>query len=320
MKNSKKLTIPANRVWTEFHKSPQLASSKTFPLTKDMRVFTMGSCFAMEIRKALAKKGFVIYPDYLSVDFDQNTQVFDRVPERPFIAHYDTFVIRQEIETALGEFRDRDSSFWLVKEAGVNERTGIPDLYQDPLRKVVYSTTHDGLRRLASNIDTAIRLGVEQSDVYVITLGLTEVWQHNKTGRYLCQSPYSGGGGNSGMATFRQSTFEENYANIRAILEMLFSRYPNKRVVLTVSPVPLSASYSATDIFTANLESKSILRAVAGQICREYDNAFYFPAYEIANLLPTRKVFESDGRHVLPQFAERVVALFEASYSEATIQ
>ena len=50
---------------------------------------------------------------------------------------------------------------------------------------------------------------------------------------------------------------------VKAALDLLFSRYPEKNVVLTVSPVPLAMTYASTDIGTANMESKSILRAVA---------------------------------------------------------
>ena len=313
--SKQKMALPHYQEWLAFNKTPSLHIPKKLRLTKESKVFTIGSCFAQEIRTALLKRGYALFPDYLSVNFDTKTQVFDGLPERSFTAHYDTFTIRQEFETAFGVFSDRATSFLKVKDARINEKYNAPVLFQDPLRKVNYAATAEHLKDLASQIDGAMRTGVEQSDVYVITLGLTEVWQHNISGRHFCQSPYAGGGGGIGMATFRQSTFQENYDNVKAVLDMIFARYPQKHVILTVSPVPLGVTYSQTDIFTANLESKSILRAVAGQICRQYENAIYFPAYEIANLLaPTGQVFEADLRHVLPSFAEQVVNFFETVF------
>src|SRR5262249_19790413 len=95
-------------------------------------------------------------------------------------------------------------------------------------------------------------------------------------------------------------------------------RFPQKHVVITVSPVPLARTFSPYDVGTANLESKSILRAVAGQIAREYaDRVSYFPSYEMATILPI-PVYKPDKRHVLPTFADQVVGEFIRLFSAGT--
>ena len=66
---------------------------------------------------------------------------------------------------------------------------------------------------------------------------------------------------------------------------------------------------------TASTESKSILRAVAGQVTREYArNVTYYPAYEMAQFSRER-VFGRDGRHVVPEFVNRVVGGFVGAFS-----
>jgi len=62
----------------------------------DTKIFAMGSCFAVEIRRALRQKGLAVYPDYPGITFDPATQMAGRLPERDNINHYDTFVIRQK--------------------------------------------------------------------------------------------------------------------------------------------------------------------------------------------------------------------------------
>ncbi len=303
------------REWGDFCKAPSLTITARKLIEPTTKIFTMGSCFAMEIRRAMERKGYDVYPRYRDVPLNPARHIFDQVPEREFVPHYDTFVIRQEFEAALGVWTDRDASFWEVRDAFINQRTGRDVISQDPTRKQTYAKNHESLKDLSSMIDAVIRQGIIESQLIVITLGLTEVWRHNLTGRYLCRPPNTGMGGGGGLATFRQSTFVENYANVKATLDLLFSRYPEKNVVLTVSPVPLAMTYASTDIGTANMDSKSILRAVAGQICREYaERVTYFPSYEMATIMPW-PVFQEDKRHVLPEFADRVVNTFQSVFS-----
>ncbi len=303
-------TAPDYRYWADYKRSPLLAIEKRPLLDAGTKVFTMGSCFAMEVRRALIEKGFDVYPKYRDLQFDKATQIFDKLPERDAIAHYDTFSIRQEFEAAFGLFPDRAAGFCAVEGNLVNQHLNAATAYQDPYRKLNYAVDLPRLEDLAAKIDRMLYDGIAKAEVLVLTLGLTEVWRHNRTGRYFCRPPGSGYGGGKGEATFRQSTFVENYENMRATLDLLFKHFPEKQIVLSVSPVPLERTYAKTDIGTANLESKSILRAVAGQICREYaKNVMYLPSYEMATIIPG-PVFQEDGRHVLPEFVDQVMSAF----------
>jgi hypothetical protein len=305
------------RYWGDYIRSPALMVASRPLLKPGSRVFTMGSCFAGELRHALKRAGFSVYPDYLSVKFDPATSVFNHVPKRDWIEHYDTFVIRQEFEAAFGVWTDRADGIWELSNMPANKFFKADIVYQEPCRKIIYSKTFEGAARLSANIDIAIRQGLEQSDIIVLTLGLIEVWQHNLTGRFLCRPPHTGYGGRMDLATFRQSTFLENYANVKGTLDLLFANFPQKQVILSVSPVPLGATFTAMDVATANTESKAVLRAVAGQICREYaDRVSYFPAYEMATVLPG-PVFMEDKRHVLPGFADNVVASFMNAFGKS---
>ena len=44
-------------------------------------------------------------------------------------------------------------------------------VFQDPYRKKCYATSKDLLARMSDNITQRIRDGIEQADLYIITLG-----------------------------------------------------------------------------------------------------------------------------------------------------
>ena len=52
-------------------------------------------------------------------------------------------------------------------------------------------------------------------------------------------------------------------------------------ILLTVSPVPLTATASGSHVLVSSTYSKSVLRAVAGDLCSECKHIDYFPSYEI---------------------------------------
>jgi hypothetical protein len=70
-------------------------------------------------------------------------------------------------------------------------------------------------------------------------------------------------------------------------------------VILTVSPVPLTATNSGRHVLAATMESKSILRAVAGQLRSGNPWVDYFPSYEIiSSPVFGGKFFEANLRSV----------------------
>jgi hypothetical protein len=109
--------------------------------------------------------------------------------------------------------------------------------------------------------------------------------------------------------TFEYSTYEQNYENISAVCSLIQDRFPEKKILLTVSPVSLKRTYSGNDIVLANTESKSTLRAVAAAISREFSNVTYWPSYEIAL---ARDIYEQDGRHVTAEGVKTIVDTFLA--------
>src|SRR5437868_3471775 len=92
--------------WPHFKQAATYPVRRQKPLPKAPKLFTIGSCFAIEIRKAFQALGLTVYPDYVSVRHDPATQVFDKIPPQAALMHYDTFSILQEFECAFGLWTD----------------------------------------------------------------------------------------------------------------------------------------------------------------------------------------------------------------------
>jgi hypothetical protein len=94
------LSRTPNSDWAGSQRGSRITFDRAPVLRKTDKVFAIGSCFAVEIRRALQARGFDVYPKYDDIDFDPKTQKLGKMPARDNINHYDTFTIRQEFEHA----------------------------------------------------------------------------------------------------------------------------------------------------------------------------------------------------------------------------
>jgi len=150
----------------------------------DAKIFAMGSCFAVEIRKALNDLGFDVLPKYYDIEFDRTVMKLSGLPARDSINHYDTFTIRQEFERAFAPQEPRQEDYWRVDSKVFSD--GIAAVYQDPARKLVFGRDLEAAFEATRKLDACLHAGIMEADVYIITLGLTEVWKNLRNGRYAC--------------------------------------------------------------------------------------------------------------------------------------
>jgi hypothetical protein len=149
------------------------------------------------------------------------------------------------------------------------------------------------------------------ADVYVITLGLIATWRNTASGLHACTYPGVGGGGGAAQTELHVAGFQENYDNLRRICDLVFGQFPNRHIILTVSPVALESTFREMDVVLANMESKCTLRAVAGQICREFPNVHYLPSYE---LFMYHDLFHDNGRHATRDAVGVVLDMFSRCF------
>jgi hypothetical protein len=306
---------PLNRQWEHARRGRLITMRPTPLVTKSTRIFTIGSCFAMEIRRQLQAGGYRSLPDFSGVSIDRAHQFAGGIPDNERFVYYDTFTIRQEFDKAFGLWKQDADSYWRVTNRPLNASMNWPVAFQDPHRKLCFADSLEGMDDARRQVDQAIAAGIHEADLYIITLGLIEVWRIKASGRYCCRPAGSAGAGGVLETEFRLSSFEENLENMQHVFRTLFQHYPNRQVVLTVSPVALEATHTDSDVVVANTESKALLRAVAGRLCREFKNVHYFPSYEYALY---GDVFEEDGRHVKKQEVTNILNFFFAAFGDGS--
>jgi len=98
---------------------------------------------------------------------------------------------------------------------------------------------------------------------------------------------------------FRVSRYAENLKNLERIHEIMATHNAHCKILLTVSPVNLWATFRPDcDVISASCNSKSTLRAVADEFTARHANVFYFPAFEMATVYQplSGRTYFSEGR------------------------
>jgi hypothetical protein len=277
----------------------------------DTRIFAMGSCFAVEIRNALRARGQRVLPDYFRIQYPADRASIGKLPQRDNVNHYDTYSIVQEFERAFGEAPASSFPPLDVLPGRLAKRLGSSARWQDPYRREVYAVSRDTIESVSDSITQAIGEGIHQADVYILTLGLIESWADAVSGRHVWSEKVRRLVSDPERIRFHHTSYDENLGNLRRICDLIHHHYPERPVVLTVSPVALGETFSGMDVVSANTLSKSLLRTVAGQIQREYPSVRYWPSYELAQ---RNDIFEPDGRHVKVPTVSHIVQTFLENY------
>ncbi len=256
----------------------------------------MGSCFAREVKNHLVARGFNYVQTAEGPNARHGSAAWDRV--------YNTFCIRQEFERALDTFAPAE---------GCWESKGR--LF-DPHRKAVrWRSPEHREEELAEHRRTAA-LALTSAEVIVLTLGVNEVWYSREDGSVFFQVPPADVF-DPERHGFRLATVEENVRNLERVEALLDQVNPGARLILTVSPVPLRATFRHdTDAVCASFESKATLLVATREFVRRSERAYYFPSYEIV-LAAVPQPFEEDGRHVRPETVAAVMDVFEYQFLRA---
>jgi hypothetical protein len=249
-------------------------------IREDTRVIGVGSCFARYFILWLAENGF-------------NKSV-DTSPYNALMRYGATFespaVIAQQFRWAFDEFSPGDV-VWIGKDKEVFEAN-------EERRQLVRDT-------------------LQKTDLLLLTLGLSEIWFDRKTGeplwRALTRRHYD-----PERHVFRVETMQDTKRHLEKIEALRAKHLPNLKIVYTLSPVRMTATFRPVSAITANSVSKAILRSALDEFLREHADVlnrdvFYFPSYEIVHDY-FRDPFEEDNRHVTNFVASHVVQTFARHY------
>lgn len=110
----------------------------------------------------------------------------------------------------------------------------------------------------------------------VVTLGLAEVWRERGGNVFWRGIPE--GGFIPSLHECVVSSVQDNVDNLKRICELL----PDKKIIFTLSPVPLKATFLDRPALISNCVSKSVLRVALEEFFRlEIPNTYYWPSYEL---------------------------------------
>jgi hypothetical protein len=257
-----------------------------FSIEAGERIFTIGSCFARHVEEELIARGFQLPARQL---LEAGT-VADATLD--VLNLFGTPSILNELTWALDPAQPftPEDHFLEVR----------PGRYVDPHLPIHVSPAP--WEKAVSRRAAIAQLMATAADcrVVIITLGLSELWFDAATGHYLNHIPRP-----SVLRQFPDRfelhvlSFEETRSFLeRALLLLRATGRSDKRMLLTVSPVPLTATHRPTDVMVANAYSKSVLRCAAEEMTLKYEWADYYPSYESVTLSDRRVAWDADLIHV----------------------
>jgi len=247
-------------------------------------IVAFGSCFANNISNFLQERGYNV-----STRKDDLAYI-----SRMGAGMVNTFAIRQQFEWA-----------WLNKS---------------PQTQLWH-----GYDALALGYDEKVRLKtvklLDKSDVFIITLGLAEVWYDEPTEEVFWRAVPKAHF-DASRHKFRLSSVAENLKNLNAIYSLIREHRPDAKIVFTLSPIPLVATFRDISCEMANVTSKSILRVALDEFMRSINDAnervFYFPSYEIV-LNAFNNQFMEDRRHIHKHVLDFNMKVFEKYFCKSRI-
>lgn len=283
-----------------------------FRVTRADRVATAGSCFAQHIARHIGKAGFNYFvtetPHPLVAGFagDHNYGVFS--------ARYgNIYTSRQLLQTfrrAYGLFTPSDDA-WPAGDGRVI----------DPFRPTIQPGGFACLAEFHADRRqhlAAVRRMVEELDVLVFTLGLTETWYCKQDGVVYPVCPgVSGGVFDAAAHGFMNMRVSEVMQDLNETIALVRGHNAAARFILTVSPVPLIATMEDRSVLTSTTYSKSALRAAAEEVAAAHDGVAYFPSYEVITGAYTRGAYFTEGlRDVTEAGVAHVMRLFLRHYAD----
>jgi hypothetical protein len=293
----------------------QIDHAPKFKLTKEMPVFTMGSCFAREVENVLAGLGVPLLLKGHGVEakfyesWNEQTQTGGGVPaghlSRGAYNKYSVHAMAHEIDRVI---HGSD-----LPQKGLIEVA--PDKWFDPQSAGLPPTDLDTALSLRGNIESATSR-IRNADVVFLTLGLVESWIDNELGVPLNRAP----GGMGFMRIRDRLEFVDHGFQVisecmeKLIIDIRQELNPNMKFIVTVSPVPFHTTFKKDDVIVANSVSKSILRVVADNLFRKFDFVDYFPSYEFVTMSSRRISWHTDQIHVDPKMVRHIMENFVKIY------
>ncbi len=270
-----------------------------FRLRPDDVYFCIGSCFARNIEEHL------IYRDLAVIS--RSVPFGDR-DGRP-----NGWVNKYTAASILNELRWSLDGEPFPEESLVEDSAGWRDLH---LNQRTPAAPRDDVLARREHV-RAYFARARDATVVILTLGLVETWIDRHAGVALNAAPSVWMTRRfPGRFELAVTDYTENMRMLHEIIEVVNRRaQPDVRIVISVSPVPMSETFTGRDVMIANAYSKSTLRAAADDTVRAFGNVDYYPSYEaITGSSRTLAFNGGDDLHVLDSAVRAIADDFVRTY------
>jgi hypothetical protein len=309
--------LPAKNFWRKAvtdvpRQDLMLPVASSFQVQSTDKVATAGSCFAQHLANGLKSSGFNYFVPEGGEDLDPKTR-----KER----NYGVYSARY------GNIYTTTQLLQLLQEA-YSLRTPIDRVWKhsdgrfyDPYRPAIEPDGFESPDALLASRDimlAAVRRIVEESNIFVFTLGLTETWRNREDGSIYPVVPGAViGEHDPAKHEFLNLSVSDVRESLEEAISLFRDRNPSIRFLLTVSPVPLVATYEDRHVLSSTTYSKSVLRVVAEEVSRAQLFVTYFPSYEIiTGHYNGGLYFEPDMRNVSMRGVRHVMRNFMREMTE----
>nr|WP_320143387.1 GSCFA domain-containing protein [uncultured Cohaesibacter sp.] len=282
-------------------------------------IATAGSCFAQEIARGLRKNGYsVIDAEPCPGGHPIRGEIQKSFGYGLYSArHGNIYTSRQLLQLCKEAFGilcpHPDVYIWKKEENFFDAFRPSVEPCGLPSQEEVIAQRLDHLKRF--------RKVLLECDIFIFTLGLTETWEHTGTHLVFPTAPgVIAGQYDSRLYQFKNLSFLEVYNDFVEFRTLVKENNPKAKFILTVSPVPLTATASNDHVLVATVRSKSILRAVAGQLYDEFVDVDYFPSYEIFSTpFLGKPMFMENKRTVSRKGVAEVMKVFFSEHNEMSL-
>ena len=285
---------------------------KKFDIPASAKIATAGSCFAQHISRHLKKNGYNVLdvelpPPGLPANLHQ------KFGFSMYSARYgNIYTVRQLLQLA-----QEVSGEWSPQNY-IWEKNGK---FYDALRPAVEPEGLDSPGEVVEHRQyhvSRVKELFESLDLFIFTLGLTEMWFHRESGTIYPTAPGTlVGEFDENLFEFKNAQFPGIIGDFNLFQKVLHQIRGGKpyKCLLTVSPVPLTATASGKHVLPSTIYSKSSLRSVAGTLSANQAHIDYFPSYEIVTNPRYHSVAFSDNlRSVRDETVEIVMSHFFAEH------
>lgn len=312
--------LPARQFWRSAVAGCPVAEvdpviEPSFQLDSATRVATAGSCFAQHISRRLQQRGFNhLVTEQAPAGLDAASAA--RENYGVYSARYGNLYTARQLlqlhQRAYGELVPGDVA-WMRPDGRL----------ADPFRPEISAEGFadlDALLAARAEHFAAVRQMFETVEVFVFTLGLTEAWRAKGDGAVFPLAPGVVAGEMSGQYEFHNFDVNEVMADLEAFIGRLATKNPQAKILFTVSPVPLIATYEPQHVLAASIYSKSVLRVAAEAMARRHAHCSYFPSFEIITGNFSRgSYYGADLRSVNAAGVDHVMRLFFAHYAPSAV-